>query len=172
MILDEPVNAVEGAAAFFIGSKSDDDVAVRNEIFFFVLNKIGNPDGGLGFVVAGTAAVEVAVILGQLKWINGPIFALRFHDIDVGEKEGFVFTGPVVTNDEVLFFGIGAAEKNIGIGKAGGFQASRGGFRDGRCGAGGEAGRNFNELLVDVASESFFRVGAGGLGVESCDQKK
>src|ERR1043166_769700 len=130
MILDEPVNAVEGAAAFFIGSKSDDDVAVRNEIFFFVLNKIGNPDGGLGFVVAGTAAVEVAVLLGQLKWINGPIFALRFDDIDVGEKEdGFVFTGTVVTNDEILFFGIGTAEKNIGIRKAGRFQASSGGFR-------------------------------------------
>ena len=58
VIFDQPVDAVVRAAAFFVGGERDDDVAVRLEAFAFVSDQIGDPDGGLRFVVAGAAAVE------------------------------------------------------------------------------------------------------------------
>ena len=54
--------------------------------------------------------------------------------------------------------------RDVGVGEAGGFEASGGGFGDGSCGAGGVAGVDFDEFFVDVVGELFFGVGAGGLG--------
>src|SRR5690349_14134475 len=126
---EEPVDAVEGPAPLFISGKRNDDVAVRLESFLFVLNQVGDPDGGLGFVVAGAATVKIAVAFDELKRIHAPIFALGFHDVAVGEqKNGFQLAGAAVTDDEVGFAGIRAAEKDVGIGKSGGFEAGSGSF--------------------------------------------
>jgi len=38
MVFDEPVDAVERAAAFFVGGERDDDVTVWNEAFLFELD--------------------------------------------------------------------------------------------------------------------------------------
>ncbi len=38
MIFDEPVDTVERAAAFFVSGERDDEVAVGDEAFLFVLN--------------------------------------------------------------------------------------------------------------------------------------
>ncbi len=130
------------------------------------MNEIGDPDGGLGFVVAGAAAVEVAVLFGEDEGIERPVFALGFDDVGVGEEEErLLLAGAVVADDEVELFVDGAAEGDVGIGEAGGFEASGGGFGDRSGGAGGVAGADFDEFLVDVVGELFFGVGAGGLGV-------
>jgi hypothetical protein len=84
----------------------------------------------------------------------------------VREQENrFAFSGAVIADDEILFLGIGAAEKDVGVGKPGRFETSGGGFGDGSGRAGSEAGGNFDELFVDVAGKLFFGVAAGGLGV-------
>src|SRR3984957_17010139 len=102
MIFVEPVDATVGAAAFFVGGEGNDDVTVGLEAFLFVLDQVGDPDGGLGFVVAGAAAVEVAVFFGEDEGIERPVFALGFDDVGVGEKEErFLFAGAVIADDEV-----------------------------------------------------------------------
>ena len=112
MIFDEPVDAAVGAAAFFVGGEGDDDVAIGLEAFLFVLNQVGDPDGGLGFVVAGAAAVEVAVFFGEHEGIDGPVFALGFDDVGVGEEEErLLLAGAVVADDEVAFFVDRAADE-------------------------------------------------------------
>jgi hypothetical protein len=141
------------------------------------LNEIGDPDGGLGFVVAGAAAVEEAVFFVELEGIHGPVFALGFDDVGVGEEEEwFLFLvlrgGAVVADDEICFFVDGAADVDVGFGEACGFEASDGGFDDGSCGTGGVAGLDFDELFVDVVGELLFGGGAGGLGAScrgACD---
>jgi hypothetical protein len=165
MILDEPGNAVEWASPLFVGGEGDDDVAVRNEALFFELDEVGEPDGGLRLVIPGTAAVKVAVFFVELERIHAPVFALGFDDVYVREeKKRLAFAGAVIVNDDIFFLGTGAAEEDIGIGKASGSEASCSGFGHGSGRTGSEAGLNFDELFVDVVSESLFGVRAGGLG--------
>jgi len=85
MVLDKPCDAVVWTAPFFISGESDDEVAVGHETLFPELDEIGEPDGGLRFVVTRTAAVEVAVALVELEGIDAPVLALGFDDINVSE---------------------------------------------------------------------------------------
>src|SRR5215472_19020343 len=102
MIDKEPVHTVEGAAAFFVCRERNDDVAVGLEPFFFVLNQVGEPDGGLGFVVAGAAAVEIAVALVELERVHAPVFALGFYHVGMGEQENALqLAGSAITNDKI-----------------------------------------------------------------------
>jgi hypothetical protein len=120
----------------------------------------------LGFVVAGAASVEVAILFDELEWVHCPVFALGFDNVGVREKEeGLLFTGTVIADDEIALFVDRAAESDVGVGKARGFEASSGGFGDGRGGAGGVAGADFDKFFVDVVSELLLGSGAGGLGV-------
>src|SRR5215472_3936586 len=102
MIGEEPVHTIEGPAALFIGGERDDDVAIGLEPLFFILNQVGEPDGGLGFVVAGAAAVEIAVALVELKRVHAPVFALGFYHVGMGEQEnGLQLAGSAITNDKI-----------------------------------------------------------------------
>ena len=83
-----------------------------------------------------------------------PVFALGFDDVLVGEEEdGLSGAAAVVADDEVGLFGRCAAEEDVGVGESGGLEAGGGGFGDGGGGAGGEAGLDFDELLVNGAGE-------------------
>src|SRR6266403_3264971 len=129
MILEQPFDAAVRAAALFVGGEGDDDVAVGLESFLLVANQIGNPQGGLRLVVTRTASVKKTVLLYQLKRLHGPVFAFGFDDIGMGEKQdGFAVAGAVIANNDIALLRDGAAEKDIGIRKAGGFQASGGGL--------------------------------------------
>src|SRR5580698_3674760 len=126
--------------------------------------------GAAAFFVGGATAVEVSVLFGEDEGIERPVFALGFDDVGVGEEEErFLLAGAVVADDDVELFVDGAAESDVGIGEAGGFEASGGGFGDRSGGAGVVAGVDFDEFLVDVAGELFFGVGAGGLGAGGGD---
>src|ERR1700689_361521 len=96
MIFDEPVDAAVGAAAFFVGGEGDDDVAVGLEAFLLVLDQVGDPDGGLRFVVTGAAAVEVAVFFGEDEGIERPVFAFGFNNVGVSEEQERFFLAPAV----------------------------------------------------------------------------
>ena len=153
VILEQPLDSAVGAAALFVGGEGDDDVAVGNEAFALHADEVGDPDGGLVFVVGGAAAVEVAVFLGEDVGVEvgGPVFALGFDYVLVGEEEErLVGAGAVEADNEVLFGGDGAAEEDVGRGEAGGAEACGGGFGDGCGRAGGVAGFDLDELLVDV----------------------
>ena len=107
------------------------------------------------------------------KRIHAPVFALGFDDVGVGQQQNRLLrAGAVIADDEVAFLGNGAADENVGVGETGGFQARGGGFGDGSGGAGGEAGLDLDEFLVDVVRELLFGVGARGLSVRRSGAEK
>jgi hypothetical protein len=87
LVLEEPLDAVERTAAFLVGGERNDEVAVRLEPFALEANEIGDPDRGLGLIVACAAAVEVAVLLDEGERVHAPVFALRLDDVRVGEQQ-------------------------------------------------------------------------------------
>src|ERR1700675_1406539 len=102
----------------------------------------------------GAAAGEEAVLFDELEGVHGPVLAFGFDDVGVGEEEdGFLCAGAVVADDEIRFFRGCPADKDVGIGESGGFEASGGGFGYGGGGAGGEAGLDFDELLIYGSGE-------------------
>src|SRR5450631_306540 len=137
MVFQQPVDPAVGAAAFFVGGEGYDDVAIGFEAFLFVADHVGDPDGGLGLVVAGATAVEVAVLLDELERVHVPVFAFGFDDVGVGqEQDGLAGASAVVANDQIALLGNGAAYEDVGVGEACGFEASSGGigYRRGRTG--------------------------------------
>src|SRR2546430_1292824 len=171
MIFDQPVNAVEWATAFLVCGKGHDNVAIGAKAFFFILNEIRNPDGGLGFIVAGAAAIKVAILFSKLEWVEAPVFSVGFDNIDVREEENrLALVGTVEANDEVFFFGAGTAKKKVRILKTRCFQAGGGSFGNRSGGTGSEAGGDFDELFIDIAGDFFFSVRARGLGAHGCGE--
>src|ERR1700720_1988607 len=118
MILEQPLDAAVGAAAFFVGGEGDDDVAIGLKPFLLVANQISNPQRGLRLVVTGAPAVKITIFFDELKRLHGPVFAFGFDDIGMGEKQdGFAGAGAVIANNEIALLRDGAAEKDIGIRK-------------------------------------------------------
>ncbi len=79
----------------------------------------------MGFVVAGAAAVKVTVFFEELKRIDGPVFTLGFDDVNVGEQEErLALACAVIARNEIEFFGAGAIEEDVFVGKACGFEAA------------------------------------------------
>src|SRR5262249_1775769 len=166
MMGKEHVGGVEGTAAFFVSGERDDQVAVGLKAFFLVGDEVGEPDSSLCLVVAGAAAVKVAVLLDELEGVHGPVFALGFDNVDMRKEEnGLAGTGAVIAHHDVVLGGFGAADEDVGVRKAGGLEACGGGFGDGSGRAGGEAGLHLDHLFVDFAGELFFGIGARGLRV-------
>src|SRR5882724_9625180 len=173
VILEQPVDSAVGAAALFVGGEGHDDVAIGFKTFLFVADQVGDPDGGLGFVVAGAAAVEVAVFLDELERVHIPVFALGLDDVGVGEEQdGFVGAGAVIADDQVALLGNCAAYENVGVGETCGFESCGGGFGYRRGCAGGVPRLDLDELFVDVAGQLFFGFGPGGLAAKDYRAKR
>src|SRR5260370_41666510 len=75
MLLQQPVDAVVGTAAFLVGGKCQDQIAVSPVTFALESQQGGDPDGGLRFVVRGAAAIEVAVLFKKYEGVDTPILA-------------------------------------------------------------------------------------------------
>jgi hypothetical protein len=88
------------------------------------------------------------------------------------EENGLEGAGAVIANDEIAFFGIGAAEEDIGFGKAGSAQADGGGFGNGSCGASGKAGLDFDEFFIDIVGKLLFGFGPRGLRADGSARDK
>ena len=153
VILEEPRDAVVWAAAFLVGCERNDDIAIRFVTLAPVADEVGDPDGCLRFVVAGAAAVEVAVLFGEGEGVKAPVFPLGFDDVDVREQENWLqLAGAVIADDEIGLGGDGAAEEEIGLGETGGAKALRDSFCNGSGGSGGVTGFDFDDLLINTAS--------------------
>ena len=153
LVLNQPLYAVEGTASLFVGRERDDDVAVRLEAFAAVTDEIRDPDRSLGLVVAGAAAVKVAIALDELERVHAPVFAFGFHNVGVRQKqERFAPAGAAIAGHQICFAWAGSADEDVGFGKAGGLQPGGCGFGYGGGLAGRVARLNLDELLIDVAS--------------------
>ena len=68
----------------------------------FVPDQVGDPDRGLRLVVAGSAAVEVAVLLDEQERVHAPVLALGLDDVRVGEQQDrLARAGAVIAHDEI-----------------------------------------------------------------------
>src|ERR1700683_230191 len=165
MALQQPFNSIEGTATFFISRKSDNDVAIRLESLFLVLNEVGNPNGGLGFIVSGTATVVKAILFDELKRIRAPIFALGFYHISMREKKNwFTRACTVIPDYKVRFCRDRASNEDVGIRKSCILQPRGCAFRNRRSRTRRIAGLNFNKLFIDIVSKLSFRNWPRGLG--------
>jgi len=61
-----------------------------------ILNQIGDPNGGLCFIVCGASTVIKAVLFDELKRVHAPIFALGFHLIYMGKEKKWFGTACAV----------------------------------------------------------------------------
>ena len=125
--------------------------------FALVANQVRDPDRRLRLVVAGAAAVEVAVLLDERERVHAPVFALRFDDVGVREQEnGSTPSGAAVANDEIRLGGTRAADEDVRLGESGCLEPPGDGLGDGRRRAGREAGLDLDHLLVDLARQLSF----------------
>jgi hypothetical protein len=65
-VREQPGDSVVGAAAFLVGGQRQDEIARRTKALPLQADQARDPDCGLRLVVAGPAAVEVAVLLQQV----------------------------------------------------------------------------------------------------------
>src|SRR5215831_3542228 len=164
MSLQQPLNSVVGTATLLIRRKRNNDVAIRLKPFLLILNEIGDPNGGLGFIVCGAATVIKGVFFDKLKRIHAPIFALGFYYVGMRkEKNRFSGTCAVIADDQVGFRRDRTSNENVGIGKFASFQPRGGGFSNRRSRTRRIAGMNFNKLLVDIVGKLLFCVWPHGL---------
>ena len=173
MIPEQPGDAIVRATALFICGERDDDVAIGLETLLLVLDQVGDPDSRLGLVVSGAAAIEETIALIQLEGIHAPVFSLGFDNINVGQQENRLeCSSDVITDDQIGFLWICASQEDIGFGKAGGAQASRGGLGYRSCSAGGEPGGDFDKFLVNVMGKLPFHFGTCSLRANARGGKK
>src|SRR5205814_1605879 len=77
LVLDQPADAeLVGVADLLVRLEDEDDVARRAEAFLLVADEIRDEGGRHELVVAGAAAVEVAILLLELERLHRPVFAL------------------------------------------------------------------------------------------------
>ena len=115
MLAHQPVSAVE-LAAFFVGCEREDQVALRLISLAMQTQKRRHQRGVGVLHVLRAAAVEITVLLNELKRIGGPIGAQGLHYVYVAEEENGLFgwgSGSAKADNEILFAVIRAEEMNV-----------------------------------------------------------
>ena len=73
------------------------------------------------FIVRGPATIEVAILFGENERIHAPVFAARFDDIGMGQKQNRLeLSGAMQAHHQVGFLGISPANENVGFCESGG----------------------------------------------------
>src|SRR5580658_6357390 len=91
MVLYEPVNTIR-LAALFVGSESENDVAVGDITLLLKADQRGEHNGIAALHILRAAAVIEAVLLDEAEGISSPVLAMCFHYIEVSdEQQGFIF---------------------------------------------------------------------------------
>src|ERR1700722_17716287 len=115
MFAHQPISAVE-LASFFVRRQRKDQVALRLISLAMQTQESLNQRGVGVLHVLRAAAVEITVLLNELKRISGPIGAQSLDHVDVAEeKNGLVrrCSGSAEADHEVLFALIGAKQVNV-----------------------------------------------------------
>jgi hypothetical protein len=162
VVLDQPVDAVEGAA-FLVGRERQDHIAIGREPFLLEADEICDELGGHRLVVARAAAVEEAVLLEERERVERPVFALGFDDVEMRQQENRLAAragASAPSQDEVALLRVRSEHLDIGSGEARGFEPCRhrlGGLGDVACRRVGRV--DLDELLVDLACPRIVRPG-------------
>ena len=128
MVLYQPVNTIL-LAALFVGSQSENDVAVGDVTFLLKADQRGEHNGIAALHILRAAAVIEAVLLDEAEGISSPVLAMSFHYIEVAdEQQGFIFPCSAQPNDEILLAVVRAKNLHIGLGKTGIAKALRHGL--------------------------------------------
>ena len=107
MLLEKEGGPIRVAAGLFVGGEGDDDIVVRDE-FLPLQSDQGFDQRGVAVLhVDGAAAVEPPVLLRQFEWIDRPVLRLRFHHIQVTQKQdGILRLSAVVANHDIALGGM------------------------------------------------------------------
>src|SRR5438067_2206830 len=74
VVLEQPGDAVAARIGeLLVGLEHEDEIAVRLVALFLVPDHVRDPGRRHVLVVAGAAAVVVAVLLDELEWIGRPV---------------------------------------------------------------------------------------------------
>ena len=82
MIFNQPINAIR-LAAFFVRRKCENDVSIWHKPFLLEAKQSCDHDGIAIFHVLRATAIEVTILLHELKWIRCPVFATRLNHIEM-----------------------------------------------------------------------------------------
>ena len=150
----QPIHAI-GGAAFLVRSQREDQVAVGNIVFFLQANEARYQQSVAGLHVLGAAAVKIAVFLKKLKRIGSPIFAARFHNIQMPDEENrLARAAAVIAKHQILFVSARAGNLNILFVESGFPQPLGHGFGGGAHVADGVGGVDLDQLLEDLARQA------------------
>jgi len=131
MVFEQPRDSIV-IAALLIGGQSDNQITIRGESLVAHANEIDDPDRGHRLVIAAADTVEVAVLFEKIERIEGPVFPLDLHDIEVGqEQQRRTVTGAAISDHDVALAGGGCEHLHIFFGEASCQQTVRDGFGGG-----------------------------------------
>ena len=103
--------------AFLAAGQRHFQGAARLEAFALEAHQHIDPDRGLGFVVGGAAAVEIAVFFDEGERIAAPVLAFGFHHIQVRQQQHGL--GPGVTarqhRHQATFLRVGGRHNQVQI---------------------------------------------------------
>ncbi len=141
-------------AAFFVSRQRDDDVAVRHVAFLFEPDQVGNVNRGFVLVIGGATAIEIAVLLDEFEWWQGPVGRIRGDYVDMREQQyRLAFRIPAtVTRDEITFALCRHEHLHVLRRKTGGQQLVGHGLRGCRVVAG-----RMRSIDLDQFAEEVFR---------------
>ena len=155
MILQQPAHSIR-FPAFLISRQRKNDVAVRNKPFALESNETLD-HGCIGLLhILRAAAIEVPILLDQLKWIGRPIGSLRFNHVDVPndqDRSKRRAGAPAIPCNHIALALVGPKHDDIGSRKAS-LQQPFSHSLCGNCGAPHRVGRiNLDKLLKNVVGE-------------------
>ena len=155
MVLQQPLDAVVVAAAFFAGRQRYNKIPVRLIPFLLEAHERGDEDRVAILDIHRAAAVEEAVLLGEGEGIERPVLAPRLDDVEMREQDDRLLRAGFRTaqaGDEVVVLRIrGTDHLNIGGGKATVNQPVGDRLRGDRRAAARPGRVDVDELFEDVA---------------------
>ena len=88
MVLQQPLNPQRVfIQRLFVGLQRQNDVTIGPVALLFVTNEVGHEGRCHVFVVAGAAPVVIAVLLGELEWIERPVRGICRNHVDMRQQQ-------------------------------------------------------------------------------------
>ena len=151
MPLEQPVHAVR-RAAFFVGSQSKNQIAVRQEAFLLQADEIRDQDGVTLLHVLGAPSIEEAVFFNEFEGIRGPIGPERLHYIQMPDKQDWLaVSGSAEAHHQILLTVIRPVHVKVILGKTRVAKALRHSFGGSCHVADGIGGVDLDKLLENVS---------------------
>jgi hypothetical protein len=165
VILEQPVDAVRGAALLVRGQR-DDDVTVGDVALLLRPEDVRDEDRRHRLVVGRAAPVVVAVPLREDERveIGRPVGLERLDDVEMREEQQRPARARAAADprNDVVLLGARTADEDVGLGNAGIAEALRHRDRRRRHVARRHPRVDLDQLLVDLAGDLLVRVQRAG----------